>query len=559
MNRRSFRLLVVPALIFSAVLPLAAQRDGSTNPRLDWWILNGKEMATAKVTPAAYTLDHLSTKVQCIDADEYGRLYVVDGTDFAIRRFNPNGKLDKEWLQGPVEQHASGIFDISVITGGRIYCSTMFSNMGAKEEIRRITPTKDQTLGPRSDLIAALEDGSFFVYEDRLRSDADGLLTLRYCAANGGIKTDFAVTPLRGMAAGPDEQLYCTDREKPIIWVYSKKGQLNREINLEGLGSQGISLGRIAVNTNGDIYVVIYGIWIVHLDSQGRFINRWNAFASKNVKPALLFFRDITVRNGIIYAYVMNLNNSWEIQAYTPGGQCIARYLVSQEAVDGYSPDPAKPAVLATNQAPRSVANTTSAKKVSSQQISSVIPSLQGVVIAGIDDFTDEIYIECQDGSWGAKANVSKEQKAKRGNIYSIEGTINQADKLMKSLSVRLSRCFGTDGYQPEPLSMANQYVGNGYIYNGKVVQPNLGLLVQTWGRVVSVDQSKNTFIIDDGSKADGKGLTVYAGNLKSPITHWPEVGSYVGITGISITVNSADGSKVPAVRIRNDADIETL
>jgi hypothetical protein len=107
---------------------------------------------------------------------------------------------------------------------------------------------------------------------------------------------------------------------------------------------------------------------------------------------------------------------------------------------------------------------------------------------------------------------------------------------------------------------MANLYVGDGYRFADRPKDlPNLGLLVRTWGKVISVEPEKQRFTINDGSYTDKPGLIVYAGNLIKPLTDWPKAGQYLSITGVSITWATDDGSLSPGVRVRGAEDIQVM
>jgi hypothetical protein len=149
---------------------------------------------------------------------------------------------------------------------------------------------------------------------------------------------------------------------------------------------------------------------------------------------------------------------------------------------------------------------------------------------------------------------------AVRGDRCRATGVLEVKDDGARNLAAQAAAVIGQAPEPPEPLAMANMYVG-GYIRGGakKGGLSNQCLLVKTWGRVISVDPERNRFEINDGSFPDGRGLEVYAGDLKSPLGSLPKVGQYVGVTGISVTRSTPDGKLLPAVRVRDQRDIEVM
>jgi hypothetical protein len=134
---------------------------------------------------------------------------------------------------------------------------------------------------------------------------------------------------------------------------------------------------------------------------------------------------------------------------------------------------------------------------------------------------------------------------------------IDRAAKHLIATSVEKLRA---PSRMPGPLGMANLYVGDGYRGgNSRVDLSNLGLLVKTWGKVVSVDPIKNRFVINDGSYPKESGLVVYAGGMRNGLATWPKEGQYVSITGVSVTMMGNDGACAPGIRVRNSLDVETL
>lgn len=183
--------------------------------------------------------------------------------------------------------------------------------------------------------------------------------------------------------------------------------------------------------------------------------------------------------------------------------------------------------------------------------------TVTGVVIAGTDDFADDIYVESPDRTWGVCVTLPKGSELKRGETCRLRGVLSTDRFRLSAESVERHGQTQTIA----PYGMANLYVGDGYRSSDKKKEiSNLCLLVRTWGRVVSANAARQVFVIDDGScSGAGAGLAVYFGSLRKPIDVPPKVGQYVGVTGVSTTWVDAQGRHIPAVRVRNGEDIQVL
>jgi streptogramin lyase len=152
--------------------------------------------------------------------------------------------------------------------------------------------------------------------------------------------------------------------------------------------------------------------------------------------------------------------------------------------------------------------------------------TVTGIVIAGSDDLTDVIYIESPDRSWGARVTLPTGKAAARGDRVKVTGQLELKERAAKHILAGSVQTLARAEKVPGPLGMANLYVGDGYRSTNRPTDlSNLGLLIKTWGRVVSVEPGKKLFVINDGSYPIDKGLVVYAGNLQSPLAEWPKVG----------------------------------
>ena len=183
--------------------------------------------------------------------------------------------------------------------------------------------------------------------------------------------------------------------------------------------------------------------------------------------------------------------------------------------------------------------------------------SVTAVVIAGTDDFTGDVYVESSDRTWGLCVTLPVGAALPRGECCRLSGVLSANSRALTADSVqRLDKTR-----VPGPLGTANLYVGDGFrTSTRKTDLSNVCLLVRTWGRVVSVDSKTHIFVINDGSyTGETTGLAVYFGSVRRPISVLPKIGQYVAITGVSTTWIEPSGRHVPAVRIRDDADIQVL
>lgn len=120
------------------------------------------------------------------------------------------------------------------------------------------------------------------------------------------------------------------------------------------------------------------------------------------------------------------------------------------------------------------------------------------------------------------------------------------------------------------PLALSQRDIGGGALnqytpgVEGGRGLNNIGLLIKTWGKVTSVDETNKYFYIDDGSKlSDGSnnvGLRVSYDNLAPGNTITPPVkDSYVTVVGICSTFLDANNKIHPNFRPRYDLDIQLI
>lgn len=187
--------------------------------------------------------------------------------------------------------------------------------------------------------------------------------------------------------------------------------------------------------------------------------------------------------------------------------------------------------------------------------------TVEGIVVAGTDDFTDCVYIQAADRSWGTRVTMPTNVPANRGERIKVTGTLELKEHAAKHVKASKSEFVASVQSMPGPLGMANLYVGDGYRMGDRPSDlSNLGLLIKSWGRVLMVDPLNKRFVISDGSRlGSAPGLEVYGGQLKAPLTQWPKIGQYVMVTGISAVRPVGDGTFHPAIRLRAQEDLQVL
>jgi hypothetical protein len=175
---------------------------------------------------------------------------------------------------------------------------------------------------------------------------------------------------------------------------------------------------------------------------------------------------------------------------------------------------------------------------------------LSGVVVSNArGELGNLIYVQHADRSCGIRLWFSSDvPSVARGMVLDIQGelaTIAGERSLVDPGLLHIS-----DLSEPKPLAMLNRDVGGGALgfqqgVSGASGLNNMGLLVSTWGRVLS--SSSGSFVIEDGS---GVQLKCYAPNIDLP-----SVGSYVKVTGISSCELTGTGLR-RLLRVRDSSDV---
>jgi len=191
----------------------------------------------------------------------------------------------------------------------------------------------------------------------------------------------------------------------------------------------------------------------------------------------------------------------------------------------------------------RSVAEIKSLPNGTTVQISGVLATSSRYELENL------LYAQEADRSCGIQLRFSADvPPVVRGMVLDLQGELTTISGERAIIDPALV-CIG-NGTAPKPISMSNRSVGGGTMglqqgVLGSSGLNNIGLLVQTWGRVVSSESP--IFKIDDGF---GRGIRCYA-----PGISLPAVGTYVLITGISSCEQDSQGLN-SLLRVRNINDI---
>jgi|GEM_PF-6374133 len=165
--------------------------------------------------------------------------------------------------------------------------------------------------------------------------------------------------------------------------------------------------------------------------------------------------------------------------------------------------------------------------------------TLEGTVTADASD--GALYAQHSTGSWGVRLQVPEGVSITRGKSYRISGKLD-AKKNDYILTAKTAKLVKKENLRP--LELANAAISRSD-KNHNV--PN-GVLVTTWGRVISTDKTRKTFTISDGSLGKN-GIKVTCGKRITDALP-AKSGQYIVLTGISIR-NS--------LHIREASDIRNL
>ena len=172
--------------------------------------------------------------------------------------------------------------------------------------------------------------------------------------------------------------------------------------------------------------------------------------------------------------------------------------------------------------------------------------------------FANYLYVQTPGGLHGLRVNMPSHGRS-AGQAVSLVGlmaTNSDGERCVYAESVLPAGSSGA-----YPIAMAGASLGGADLqYNpstgagqrgedGGVGPNNVGLLVTTWGRVVSVDPSGQFFRIDDGSGP----IKVMSGDLSEPVGE-----PYVIVTGI-VTLDMSEGPAAAAIRPRIQDDMQVI
>ena len=178
------------------------------------------------------------------------------------------------------------------------------------------------------------------------------------------------------------------------------------------------------------------------------------------------------------------------------------------------------------------------------------------IATTSASDFNAFFYVEEEDRSSGIRVAVGAPVAGLlRGSVVNVIGTLGTTPEGERCLTSPIVIIAGT--HTPlTPLGMPNKSVGGGDWgvpplgqagVTGGVGLNNVGLLIQTWGRVT--EKGAGYLLITDGS---GDAVRVSTAGLSTI----PEVGDYISVIGISSLYRPAS-DRLRYVMPRGSSDIE--
>lgn len=329
MRAKPLIFIALVGLVASIVSSAVAQVSQTSDQRLTR-NRQSSSQALENSTPVVRQLRAKLSEPICIDADSSGRIYVLDNTRESLIRFKPTGEVDKVWPQNYTTFYQFGRREFQLAADGRIFLSPA----GALSNVHCIgtdgTSSTDFSTAPDifSPHMATNENGFYYIY-------CQASKCIYAYAPDGTLRTKWDCSMLNSLAAGPQGQVYGAGRDKPVLEVYSNDGHKMQDMNLASVVTdERIGVRQVAVDTNGDIYIVDLGRWVVHLNQFGDLVDRWSLVATSEAKRISFGIRYIAVRNGIVYVLALGQGHSYEIQTYTPQGRCISRYIPPTQTLE---------------------------------------------------------------------------------------------------------------------------------------------------------------------------------------------------------------------------------
>ncbi len=176
-----------------------------------------------------------------------------------------------------------------------------------------------------------------------------------------------------------------------------------------------------------------------------------------------------------------------------------------------------------------------------------VVSDQAKVVSAVLDAYT--LYAQDENRSAGIRVVTAAPHGAKVGDRVTFCGTLalDSGEARVESAAILSS----TPGDPPKPLAVRLASVGGAAqglqpAVGSAQILSNTGLLIRTWGEVISADTSG--MLIDDGSGRTVRCLLDGANALVSP-------GDYIACTGVS-SCEMVNGEAKPLIRARSAADV---
>ncbi|MFQ3548637.1 MAG: hypothetical protein SNJ70_02655 [Armatimonadota bacterium] len=179
-------------------------------------------------------------------------------------------------------------------------------------------------------------------------------------------------------------------------------------------------------------------------------------------------------------------------------------------------------------------------------------------------------YVQNEDRSCGIRVLQSKLTRNDKVILYGVIGTLDN-EKVLYATSYEVV----SQDENIKPLGMPNKSIGGSNFYYDSVLSTgqigiagsaglnNIGLLIRTTGKVISVDSNGEYFIIDDGS---GRNIKCKAPrdpeDAESVLVDFvmPSVNQYIVVTGISsIEYNQDIQANVSIVLLRDNDDLQVV
>ncbi len=175
---------------------------------------------------------------------------------------------------------------------------------------------------------------------------------------------------------------------------------------------------------------------------------------------------------------------------------------------------------------------------------------------------TKQVYVEDCDKRWGVR--VDTDQNLTVGQKVDVSGILRtDAGTGERYIEANAGQPVVTGSLAISAIGMRNKWIGG---VGGGLIPPlkdafgfyNSGMLVQTWGKVLSGNQSEGYFFINDGSNLkEGPDVTGLRVIVPQGVTI-PTKGNFVKVTGVSSSI-LVGTNYVRVVKVRSQSDIQTV